>query len=112
MRNTWVEDRFVYFKYRKHGSRQYKTMRLEVMEFMRRFLQHVLPPGFMKVRHCGFMNPNCASPRERIVEMIETRTGESLPVTEPSVPQRQYCPDCSGELVYLWSFIPTYNRRE
>ena len=28
-------------------------------EFIRRFLQHVLPTGFMKVRYYGFMNPNC-----------------------------------------------------
>ena len=32
-------------------------MRLTAMEFMRRFLQHVLPKGFHKVRYFGFLHP-------------------------------------------------------
>lgn len=107
-----VTGGLVYFKYRKKGSRQYKTTRLEVMEFIHRFLQHVLPSGFMKVRHYGFMNPNCAIPLDRIVKLIETCTGEVLPPVKLPVPTLQYCPDCGGELVYLWSIIPTYSRRE
>ncbi len=106
-----VEDRFVYFKYRKHGSKQIKTMRLKVMEFIHRFLQHVLPSGFMKVRHFGFMNPNCSIPHKKVVKLIEDRTGETLPKIEPSEPPPlQYCSDCGGELVYLWSIIPMFNR--
>ena len=107
-----VEDRFVYFKYRKHSSKQMKTMRLEVMEFIRRFLQHVLPSGFMKVRHFGFMNPNCCTPHETIVKLIEDHTGETLKKVEPSEPPKQYCSDCGGELVYLWSIIPMFHQRE
>ncbi|MCP4750500.1 MAG: hypothetical protein GY866_06380 [Proteobacteria bacterium] len=76
---------FRLFQLPEQGSRQNKTMRLEAMEFMRRFLQHVLPSGFMKVRQYGFMNPSCGISRERIVELIETRTGESLPVVKPPV---------------------------
>jgi len=42
-----VKDRIVTFKYQKHGSRRYRTMSLDVIEFIRRFLQHVLPSGFI-----------------------------------------------------------------
>ncbi len=107
-----VEDRFVYFKYKKQGSRQWKTTRLEVMEFIRRFLQHVLPSGFMKVRHYGFMNKSCGISQDTVVSTIEKCTGEHLPVVEPSIPPQQYCPDCGGKMEYLWSIIPWINRLE
>ena len=42
-----VEDRRVFFKYRKNKSNRWRTMALDVMEFLRRFLQHVLPTGFI-----------------------------------------------------------------
>ena len=49
-----LQDRPVTFTYRKPGSSRPRTTRLEVIEFIRRFLQHVLPEGFQKVRHFGF----------------------------------------------------------
>jgi hypothetical protein len=39
--------------YRDHDS--YKTMTLEAYEFIRRFLLHVLPSGFQRIRHYGFL---------------------------------------------------------
>ena len=41
-----------------------RTTSLDVMEFMHRFLQHVLPSGFMKVRYYGFLHPGCSMPIE------------------------------------------------
>ncbi len=51
----------VTFTYRKSGSRRLRAMTVTAEEFIRRFLQHVLPRGFQKVRHYGF-----AHPRQRI----------------------------------------------
>jgi len=107
-----LADGYVYFKYRKHGSRQIKTTRLKVMEFIRRFLQHVLPSGFMKVRHYGFMNPNANISQDKIVRMIEQKTGEFLPITKSEPPSRHYCSDCGGTLIYLWSILPAFMKRE
>ena len=45
-------------------------MELNPMEFIRRFLQHVLPKGFMKIRHYGFLNPNSSLSIEKIRELI------------------------------------------
>jgi len=42
------------------GCNRPRKMTLDAMEFIRRFLQHVLPTGFMKVRHYGFLSANCA----------------------------------------------------
>jgi len=44
-----VDGRDVFIRYKKTGSERWRTMKLDVMEFIRRFLQHVLPTGFMKV---------------------------------------------------------------
>ena len=57
-----LTDRTVTFTYRKPGSARPRTTHLDAIEFIRRFLQHVLPDGFMKVRHFGFMNTTLCHP--------------------------------------------------
>ena len=57
-----ISGRMVTFTYRKSGSNRLRTMTVEVMEFIRRFLLHALPPGFMKVRHYGFLSSGCKIP--------------------------------------------------
>jgi hypothetical protein len=47
------DEQCVTLRYRKSGTNQPRTLRLEPMEFLRRFLQHVLPSRFCKVRHYG-----------------------------------------------------------
>jgi hypothetical protein len=46
----------VTFTYRHKRSRRWRAMTLTATEFLRRFLQHVLPRGFQKVRHYGFVH--------------------------------------------------------
>src|SRR5216683_4171941 len=53
-----MDDRGVTFRwkdYREHGRTRYKTMTLATEEFMRRFLLHVLPSGFHRIRHYGLL---------------------------------------------------------
>lgn len=51
-----VEDRKVTLSYRdRRDGDQKKTMTLEAQEFIRRFLLHILPDGFMRIRHFGFL---------------------------------------------------------
>ena len=53
-----LDDRGVTFRwkdYREHGRTRYKTMTLPTEEFMRRFLLHVLPSGFHRIRHYGLL---------------------------------------------------------
>src|SRR5882724_5778455 len=52
------DDRGVTFRwkdYRPHGSTRHKVMTLHAEEFMRRFLLHVLPSGFHRIRHYGLL---------------------------------------------------------
>jgi hypothetical protein len=105
-----VADRTVWFRYRKPGSRRLRTLALEVLEFIRRFLQHVLPTGFMKIRYYGFLNPNCAIPRERLVALIELASGFTLapvPIVVPAPPPPLLCPQCGGRLLYRWTLRPS-----
>jgi len=64
------DGKIVTFKYQKVGSSRWRTMCLPVFEFMRRYLQHVLPHGFMKVRHYGFLSHNFAITIQKIRELI------------------------------------------
>jgi Putative transposase/Transposase zinc-binding domain len=57
-----VEDGKVFFRYKKPHSKRWRTMALPVMEFIRRFLQHVLPTGFMKVRDSRLFVPKFLGP--------------------------------------------------
>ncbi len=52
-----LEHRQVAFHYKvyRRGQRE-RVMRLEAEEFMRRFLLHVLPKGFVRIRHYGFLS--------------------------------------------------------
>jgi len=96
-----VENRIVTFRYRKPRSSRWRTMALDVMEFIRRFLSHVLPTGFMKVRYFGFMNPNCKVGLDTISTLIELSYGFNLPEIEaddlePWEPM--VCTHCGGAL--------------
>jgi hypothetical protein len=100
-----VEDRKVFFKYNKPQSNRWRTMTLNVMEFMRRFLQHVLPTGFMKVRYYGFLGPGASVPLEKIQTLIELSFG--FKITKPEIEIEPFppptCIHCGGRLKYVAS---------
>lgn len=65
-----LETGRVRFRWKKSGSRRWRTMELDALEFLRRFLQHVLPPGFQKVRHYGFLSPHSAVSLEEVRALV------------------------------------------
>ena len=57
--------------YRAKGRTRYKTMTLEAGEFMRRFLLHVLPGGFHRIRHYGLLaNPVRRASLAKVRELL------------------------------------------
>lgn len=96
-------DGCVTFSYRKSGTSHWRKMTLGALEFIRRFLQHVLPTGFQKVRHYGFLSPNNALSVEAVRWMITLHKGEiftllataTLTIAPKPSPR---CAECGGPL--------------
>src|SRR5262249_59760152 len=57
------------------GSNRPRKMTLDSSEFIRRFLQHVLPAGFQKVRHYGFLSPNSGIALEAVRWLVAASLG-------------------------------------
>jgi hypothetical protein len=69
------DDGRVTFTYRKVGSNRRRELTPDAMEFLRRLLRHVLPSGFPKVRHYGFLSPAGAVPLELVRWLIAPWAG-------------------------------------
>jgi hypothetical protein len=101
----------VTFTYREVGSNRRRKMTLDAMEFLRRFLPHVLPSGFPKVRYYGFLSPAGAVSLELLRWLIPRRAGltnasRSARGAKPPAPAGgPVCPSCGGRLVRL-GFVP------
>ncbi len=95
----------VTFSYKKTGSNRLRRTTVTVFEFMRRFLQHVLPDGFMKVRHYGFLNANCAVPITRLRLLIIAANSKRYHLDDLLPPRNKItapgpvCQTCQGPLI-------------
>jgi Putative transposase len=85
-------------------------MTLDAFEFIRRFLQHVLPSGFQKVRHFGFLSPNSSESIAAVRWLVTLYYGllfllrGDLPAAIASEsPVR--CPRCGGPM-HIIGFLP------
>jgi len=100
---------FRYKDYRVEGPARYKTMTLATDEFIRRFLIHVLPKGFHRIRHYGLLASgtraaNIAHARE-LLAMPARRKEPEAPAAadEPHVLPRP-CPCCGGRMIVIETF--------
>jgi hypothetical protein len=97
------DDGRVTFSYRKSGDRQWRKMTVDAQEFIRRFLQHVLPRGLQKVRHYGFLAANSKLSVEAARWLVTLYNGglfallalQALTPTPRPVPR---CAECGGPL--------------
>ena len=95
-----VENRRVFFKYRKKKSAKEQVTSFDVMEFIRRFLQHVLPTGFMKVRYYGFMGSGSPVTTEELAAKIAKSYDYNVQIPKYVPPQPRppmKCEKCGGE---------------
>jgi hypothetical protein len=92
---------WVTFKYKKVHSKQWKNLTLTTQEFIHRFLLHVLPRGFMKVRAFGLWSPNARVPLDEVKQKIADawavicRLPKRLPKRKSHV---FLCPRCQGKM--------------
>ena len=92
--------------YRAKGATRRKTMTLDADEFMRRFLQHVLPRGFHRIRYYGlFANSGRRENIERVRRLLHV-VPDVLPVSSEEEAAQHLrspfvCPDCGAEMVVV-----------
>jgi hypothetical protein len=106
-----LEDGRVTFGYQDYADgRQHKTMTLPAEEFLRRFVQHVSPQGFVKVRHYGLLANRCRQRRLHLCRRlllptaVATKALGSAAGIEPA--PRPCCPWCGGERIVRHALEP------
>jgi hypothetical protein len=84
-----MDDGKVTFGYKDSRDACWRTMSLPAEEFIRRFLQHVLPSGFHKVRYYGLWSPG----NRRLLRQVQLRLATAQPVRKPDSSQSRLASD-------------------
>jgi hypothetical protein len=108
-----LEDGKVTFRYQESDSGHWKTMTLVAEEFLRRYLQHVLPEGFHKVRYFGLWSPANRKKMEEVQQQLATKQREEEP-TEPvaSIDRIYFSRAVVGSgLVYLAFYLWNFHKK-
>lgn len=97
--------------YRANASGRWKTMRLHPHEFIRRFLLHVLPKGFHRIRHYGLL---ASANRANSLATARALLGVIPPAADPQTPSDTErdaprvlpcpCPRCGGRMIVFEVF--------
>lgn len=100
-----LENDAVTYRYKESASGQMRRCTLPVEEFMRRFLQHVLPRGFVKVRYYGFFAPGNRHRLAQVRSLLGQRpkppvARESAADAAPTQPT-PHCPHCGQPLRWV-----------
>jgi hypothetical protein len=104
---------FRYKDYRRDGRARLRTMTLAPDEFIRRFLLHVLPKGFHRIRHYGLLaSAGCKANIARAIELIaapappkETPAEhDNASTTGIGADHRPPCPCCGGRMIIIETF--------
>ena len=108
-----LDEKSVTFKwkdYRVEGRDRFKTMTLAAREFIRRFLLHVLPGGFHRIRHYGLLaGAMRANNIERARQLLAAAEGAPQPSREAGNPAEDVssarrCPCCGGRMTIVETF--------
>ena len=102
---------FKWKDYRLEGPDRYKVMTLATHEFIRRFLMHVLPAGFHRIRYYGLLasgqrTENIARARKLLAPPIiplDAIKAMGANAAEPEKPERS-CPCCGGRMIIIERF--------
>ncbi len=102
---------FRYKDYRADGRARQKVMTLATSEFIRRFLLHVLPHGFHRIRHYGLLaRPSCADNIARARELLALTMPQdhnadagAVDPNQPTTPSH-LCPCCGGRMITIEIF--------
>lgn len=107
-----LEKSLVTFEYRQSDTGQVKRCTLAVEQFIQRFLQHVLPKGFVKVRYFGFFAHNCRATLSLLKNLLANQTLSSASAVQteaqadiPASP-KFLCPACGTSMNFIRNLTP------
>jgi hypothetical protein len=96
---------FRYKDYRRDAADRQRTMTLSPDEFIRRFLLHVLPKGFHRIRHYGLLASTGRKANvARVRELLAAPAPAEVKETAPPPDRRPLCPCCGGRMVVIEIF--------
>ena len=82
-----------------HGN-PWRTMTLDAMEFLRRFVQHVLPRGFVRIRHFGYLANACRTARLADARALLAQPAPARSDDARRTPAAHWrCPRCGAAMV-------------
>jgi hypothetical protein len=112
-----IENGRIQFRYKDSREKIWKTISLEAMEFIRRFLQHVLPLGFHKARCYGIFAPSNRHILKKARELLANSASSSAALTQngpknTSLLQAQpmLCPSCKTGHLFFVGRVPPKGR--
>lgn len=106
-----VDERGVAFRYKDYRDKnRQKTMHLSGEEFVRRFLLHVMPKGFSRIRHYGFLAGCCRAQRLAQIREALSQPEPSIDASCTSTHEKVYhCPRCKvGHLRLVALLLPQF----
>jgi len=96
---------FKWKDYRIEGCNRYKAMTLATHEFIRRFLIHVLPTGFHRIRHYGlFASSKRVENMARARALLVVSEPQTEPADAPNGNDPHPCPHCGGRMIIIETF--------
>lgn len=113
-----VGENTVSFRYKQSDTGSWRRMILSSMDFIQRFLQHVLPDGFHKVRYYGLLSPrnrntfkllqNILTTSSTLEAILKSREEQLSTLSAGNrAAEPPLCPHCGGTLRWLKSLSPT-----
>jgi hypothetical protein len=95
---------FRYKDYRRDGAGRYGTLTLGTHEFIRRFLLHVLPKGFHRIRHYGLLAGSTCRTNLALVRALLSVVPPQDDTPEAPLDPRPPCPYCGGRMIIIERF--------
>jgi len=102
-RVTKCEKGKVTFQYKDSKTKEIKYRTIPAIEFIRRYLLHVLPSGFQKVRYYGFLSSPEKEKWKQIVDHFQMKVLENKP--EEKKQKEISCPHCQSKLIPIASVL-------
>ncbi len=107
-----IDDDMVTFRWKDRANHnQPRTDTIQGVEFVRRYLRHVLPRGMRAIRYYGFCHPAAKRKRERIAFHTGCALLIGTLVTPPAKPKPVHaCPCCGGEMKIIATLLPPWRQ--